>query len=109
MIPQTDYGHMETDVGIEWGHYNSSVGSLMGASVTDKFQSHHRGHINVSFCDGSSRGVRNDMDIAVYEQLMTPWSKGCPTGSANPTPSASDTVTTRPTPDYMTVLDEGDY
>ena len=33
--------------------------------------------MNVAFCDGHGDFLRDDIDYAVYQQLMTPWGRKC--------------------------------
>jgi prepilin-type processing-associated H-X9-DG protein/prepilin-type N-terminal cleavage/methylation domain-containing protein len=37
----------------------------------------HSGGVNVAFCDGHGDFLRDDIDYAVYQQLMTPWGRKC--------------------------------
>ena len=75
--PNTGTIHMEVDVGFDWG---SSPTRL-----SDKIQSRHPGMVNATFCDGHTQTLRQDIDVEVFKQLMTPWARGCPSTPTPPT------------------------
>lgn len=55
----------------------------------------HGGGMNVSFCDGHGEFLRDDIDYAVYQQLMTPWGRKC-VDPANHKLGVTPPVTTHP-------------
>jgi prepilin-type N-terminal cleavage/methylation domain-containing protein/prepilin-type processing-associated H-X9-DG protein len=45
--------------------------------VVDHISSRHGGTIIVSFCDGHQYALREDVDYAVFQHLLTPYGRGC--------------------------------
>ncbi len=72
-VTLTGLGHMEVDVGFEWGTFDASA-----PKVNDKLLSFHSGGVHVSFCDGHQQFIQTDIDVRTYVHLMTPYDRGCP-------------------------------
>lgn len=73
-------GYMEVDVGFEWyNKFGPDSGGVVtvpaNAVVTQAIMSSHKGHINVSFCDGHQSGLMNQIDVPVFRHLCTPWGR----------------------------------
>ena len=45
--------------------------------------SNHRGVVNTAMCDGSTRGLREDIDYTVYQRLLTAYGTKCTDPSSN--------------------------
>lgn len=45
--------------------------------IADQISSYHGGGMIVAFCDGNIRFLRDDIDVATYRHLMTPWGAEC--------------------------------
>ncbi len=63
----------EMTLGFEW----SALASTTLARVSNQISSRHGGVINVSFCDGHTQSIRDDMDVNTFRHICTPNDSQC--------------------------------
>jgi len=72
----------QTTLGFVWHEAAGAARAINGRSATAtaddlaRPSSNHGQGVHVSFCDGSTRFLREDIDYDVYKQLMTTFGKG---------------------------------
>jgi prepilin-type processing-associated H-X9-DG protein/prepilin-type N-terminal cleavage/methylation domain-containing protein len=86
----------ELNLGFEWGTFSTDP------SVGEKILSRHNGTVNVAFCDGHQTSLSDNVDVDVFRQLMTPYSKNAPTVLSNAGVTAVPGLN-------FSVLDEASY
>jgi prepilin-type N-terminal cleavage/methylation domain-containing protein/prepilin-type processing-associated H-X9-DG protein len=64
----------EVGVGFEWGQFVDPN----NPQITDKVLTNHSGGFHGAFCDGHVQLLSNQMDIATFIHIMTPYDKGVP-------------------------------
>jgi prepilin-type processing-associated H-X9-DG protein/prepilin-type N-terminal cleavage/methylation domain-containing protein len=112
------FGNFEQQLGFVWVVPTSgtSPAQPVGNSVTDQEPlnradaatyppdipryarpaSPHGGGMNVAYCDGHSDFLRDDIDYAVYQQLMTPWGRKCDDPASHRGPNTAGLSATDP-------------
>lgn len=109
------WGTSEVDVGWVWHDLSSSpppysINGLKGQRGGDtdlkwaRPSSNHLHNVNVAFCDGHVRGLRQDVEYYVLAQLMTPWGQRC---GYDQSPTGGPTSLAPSPRDYQ--LDESQY
>jgi prepilin-type processing-associated H-X9-DG protein len=70
-VTPASYG--ELTLGFEW----SALGKCTLARVSNQIAARHAGIVNVSFCDGHTQSIRDDIDINVFKHICTPNDAQC--------------------------------
>ena len=63
----------ELSLAFEW----SALANAPLAKVSNQISSRHGGVINVSFCDGHTQLIRDDIDVNVFRHICTPNDAQC--------------------------------
>ncbi len=68
----------ELTLAFEW----ASLQAAAVARVSNQIASRHAGVVNVSFCDGHTQSIRDDIDVNVFRHICTPNDAQCVSESA---------------------------
>ncbi len=69
----TPLSYGELTLGFEW----SALANSPLARVSNQIASRHGGIVNVSFCDGHTQPIRDDINVSVFLHICTPNDSQC--------------------------------